>query len=310
MSARLEREDGRQKREAMLTWCCFSTSPPAISFASSVHEALPSRRHRILLLPRPLSGANNLLFSHHPSDNNGEGWAMSRVAASRTARTPEEDEEEDGGEEENEVYSERAKGSGTTARGRRLLKVREEKRKREYDRLHNYPTWAKILENACKDDEELRAVLGDSIGNPELMRKRELICTIDRLRRGSGRKVETFASPEQDQFLPSKSALETLIHLIPTYGLNFMVLHQTVMLTFLVVSFNHGMSWDAWVLLTLQICSWQTHQWITILCMILTKLLELCLHLSMILAMLSFKTTGAGFGWTLEHLIFLLSMYC
>ncbi|XWS68400.1 hypothetical protein CRYUN_Cryun04dG0086800 [Craigia yunnanensis] len=29
-----------------------------------------------------------------------------------------------------------------------------------------------ILENACKDDAELRAVLGDSIGDPELMRKR------------------------------------------------------------------------------------------------------------------------------------------
>lgn len=38
---------------------------------------------------------------------------------------------------------EAAKGSGTTARGRRLLKIREEKRKREYDRLHNYPAWAK-----------------------------------------------------------------------------------------------------------------------------------------------------------------------
>ncbi|XWS39642.1 hypothetical protein CRYUN_Cryun18bG0072500 [Craigia yunnanensis] len=64
------------------------------------------------------------------------------------------------------------KGSGTTARGRRLLKIREEKRKREFDRLQNYPAWAKVLENACKDDEELRAVLGDSIGDPELMRKR------------------------------------------------------------------------------------------------------------------------------------------
>lgn len=102
------------------------------------------------------------------------------------------------------------KGSGTTARGRRLLKVREDKRKREYDRLHDYPSWAKyffslsfalqvfvflpmsreslklllnfpvtggnfkcrVLESACKDDEELRAVLGDSIGNPELMRKK------------------------------------------------------------------------------------------------------------------------------------------
>ncbi|XP_078427395.1 structural maintenance of chromosomes-like protein, putative (DUF3531) [Wolffia australiana] len=65
-----------------------------------------------------------------------------------------------------------AKGSGTTARERRLLRVREEKRKREFDRANNYPAWAKVLEDACKDDEELRGVLGDSIGNPELMRKR------------------------------------------------------------------------------------------------------------------------------------------
>ncbi|KAF7112763.1 hypothetical protein RHSIM_RhsimUnG0195900 [Rhododendron simsii] len=65
-----------------------------------------------------------------------------------------------------------AKGSGTSARGRRLLKVEEEKRKREYDRLHTYPAWAKVLEDACKNDEELRHVLGDSLGNPELMRKR------------------------------------------------------------------------------------------------------------------------------------------
>ncbi|KAL6130177.1 hypothetical protein ACLB2K_068558 [Fragaria x ananassa] len=68
--------------------------------------------------------------------------------------------------------SDGAKGSGTTARGRRLLKIREDKRRREYERLHNYPAWAKVLENACKDDAELRALLGDSIGNPELMRKR------------------------------------------------------------------------------------------------------------------------------------------
>ncbi|KAH6815982.1 structural maintenance of chromosomes-like protein [Perilla frutescens var. hirtella] len=65
-----------------------------------------------------------------------------------------------------------AKGSGTTARGRRLLKVREEKRKRDHERLHNYPAWAKVLEDACKNDSELRAVLGDSIGNPDLMRKK------------------------------------------------------------------------------------------------------------------------------------------
>lgn len=78
-------------------------------------------------------------------------------------RTSEATEEED---------SNVAKSSGTSARGRRLLRVREEKRKREYERVHNYPQWAKVLEDACRDDTELRAVLGDSIGNPELMRKK------------------------------------------------------------------------------------------------------------------------------------------
>ncbi|KAL5722037.1 hypothetical protein ACHQM5_005607 [Ranunculus cassubicifolius] len=65
-----------------------------------------------------------------------------------------------------------AKGSRTSARTRRLVKVREEKRKREYERTHNYPSWAKVLEDACKNDAELRAVLGDSIGNPQLMKER------------------------------------------------------------------------------------------------------------------------------------------
>nr|GEY07188.1 glycoside hydrolase, clan GH-D [Tanacetum cinerariifolium] len=57
-------------------------------------------------------------------------------------------------------------GLGTTARGRRLLKVREEKRKREFHRRNNYPSWAKVLENAAKNDVELRNVLGDTIGDP------------------------------------------------------------------------------------------------------------------------------------------------
>lgn len=35
----------------------------------------------------------------------------------------------------------------------------------------------RVLEDACKSDSELRAVLGDSIGNPELMRKR--VCGVD-----------------------------------------------------------------------------------------------------------------------------------
>uniref|UniRef100_A0A0D9VMY9 Uncharacterized protein n=1 Tax=Leersia perrieri TaxID=77586 RepID=A0A0D9VMY9_9ORYZ len=51
-----------------------------------------------------------------------------------------------------------AAASGTTARERRLAKVREERRR--------------LLENACKDDDELRAILGDSIGNPDLMKQR------------------------------------------------------------------------------------------------------------------------------------------
>ena len=62
--------------------------------------------------------------------------------------------------------------TGSSARGRRLLKIREEKRKRQRDNLHNYPAWAKVLEDACKHDHELRAILADSIGNPDLMRKR------------------------------------------------------------------------------------------------------------------------------------------
>ena len=39
--------------------------------------------------------------------------------------------------------SENAAASGTTARDRRLVKVREERRRREYDREHTYPGWAK-----------------------------------------------------------------------------------------------------------------------------------------------------------------------
>uniref|UniRef100_A0A7N2KJS3 Pyruvate kinase n=1 Tax=Quercus lobata TaxID=97700 RepID=A0A7N2KJS3_QUELO len=62
--------------------------------------------------------------------------------------------------------------TGSSARGRRLLKIREEKRKRQLDNLHNYPAWAKVLEDACKHDHELRAILAYSIGNPDLMRKR------------------------------------------------------------------------------------------------------------------------------------------
>ncbi|XP_020576373.1 uncharacterized protein LOC110021972 isoform X2 [Phalaenopsis equestris] len=128
-------------------------------------------------LPRNIFSIQKSVFSAihrcqyflHIDSHGGSGkwpvrFSRGTVPLELSSGENEEDEEENG--------SVKAKTSGTSARGRRLLRVREEKRKREYDRIHNYPTWAKILENACKDDEELRAVLGDSVGNPELMRKR------------------------------------------------------------------------------------------------------------------------------------------
>lgn len=54
-------------------------------------------------------------------------------------------EEEDDGNRGERVTDVAAKGSGTSARGRRLLKLREEKHRREQQRLHDYPSWAKYL---------------------------------------------------------------------------------------------------------------------------------------------------------------------
>nr|XP_007150866.1 hypothetical protein PHAVU_004G000700g [Phaseolus vulgaris]ESW22860.1 hypothetical protein PHAVU_004G000700g [Phaseolus vulgaris] len=121
--------------------CCYSSSAAKTKTSLTLRFPLPSP-------PRPVSVSVSVSAL---SDDN-----------SRTATNGED-----------------IKGSGTTARRRRLLKVREEKQQREYERLHNYPAWAKVLENACRDDEELRGVLGDSLGNPELMRKR----VEDRVRR-------------------------------------------------------------------------------------------------------------------------------
>ncbi|XVF01696.1 hypothetical protein REPUB_Repub04eG0110800 [Reevesia pubescens] len=105
-------------------------------------------------------------FSSYPILKNNENKKKSLPLRIRAAAAEEDNSTS------NVKSTSDVKGSGTTARGRRLLKIREEKRKREFDKLNNYPSWAKVLENACKDDTELRAVLGDSIGNPELMRKR------------------------------------------------------------------------------------------------------------------------------------------
>ena len=35
--------------------------------------------------------------------------------------------------------------------------------------------WLRILEDACKNDKELKEIIGDSVGNAEEMRKRVLL---------------------------------------------------------------------------------------------------------------------------------------
>lgn len=52
-----------------------------------------------------------------------------------------------------------------------------EKRRREESmkmkkKKNVYPEWAKILEDACKDDVELREIIGDAMGNADLMKQR------------------------------------------------------------------------------------------------------------------------------------------
>ncbi|CAL5414062.1 unnamed protein product [Camellia sinensis] len=121
----------------------FSSNPPLssaqiLAFPSSIYKPSFSSTHHLLISASATKSHSNDKFGEEDNGNSNE------IAA---------------------------KGSGTTARGRRLLRIREEKRKREFDRLHNYPAWAKVLEDACKNDEELRSVLGDSIGNPELMKQ-------------------------------------------------------------------------------------------------------------------------------------------
>ncbi|KAI5073039.1 hypothetical protein GOP47_0011052 [Adiantum capillus-veneris] len=62
-------------------------------------------------------------------------------------------------------------GSRSGARERRLQKVYEDRKRREQAK-GRYPQWARILEDACKLDKELREVIGDSAGNAEEMKKR------------------------------------------------------------------------------------------------------------------------------------------
>ncbi|XP_078151558.1 structural maintenance of chromosomes-like protein, putative (DUF3531) [Carex rostrata] len=105
---------------------------------------------------------------------NGRSTTRARAISRRAEKKRDDEAKEKGGAKEGlvEILERVAESSGMGARERRLLKVREAKRQKEYERNHAYPQWAKILEDACKEDEELRAILGDSIGNPELMKQR------------------------------------------------------------------------------------------------------------------------------------------
>lgn len=116
-----------------------------------------SKAHFLICLNFPTICSSNVICNQFPMKNS---TAIKALSASNN------------GDEIGDRKNGMAKASGTSARGRRVLKLREEKRRREHERLNTYPAWAKVLEDGCKHDAELRAVLGDSIGNPEEMRKR------------------------------------------------------------------------------------------------------------------------------------------
>ena len=79
---------------------------------------------QILLLP----SAKPLFLSHFPPPPRLQ---LQRATATATAAG-------------DDAVAEAA-ASGTTARERRLAKVREERRRREYDRQHTYPGWARSV---------------------------------------------------------------------------------------------------------------------------------------------------------------------
>lgn len=70
-----------------------------------------------------------------------------RAVSRRAGKKRGQKSEEKGGEEERfeEILTRLAESSGMGARERRLIKVRETKRQREYERTHHYPQWAKFV---------------------------------------------------------------------------------------------------------------------------------------------------------------------
>lgn len=69
------------------------------------------------------------------------------------------------------AQADRVTGSRSGARERRLQKIYEERKRRDQMK-GDYPQWARVLEDACKLDKELREIIGDSMGNAEEMQKR------------------------------------------------------------------------------------------------------------------------------------------
>ncbi|KAK8963508.1 hypothetical protein KSP40_PGU004958 [Platanthera guangdongensis] len=104
--------------------------------------------HFLILLSPPSSLLLNRKSSfdaihrrrHFLHGDNGGGCGKWPVNVSREATS----EELISGDEE-DTYLLGKKMSGTSVRERRLLRVLEEKRKREFDRIHNYPAWAKFV---------------------------------------------------------------------------------------------------------------------------------------------------------------------
>lgn len=84
-------------------------------------------------MPLLLPGAKTLFLSHFPPLPSPP-LQLRRATATSTAAAGRGDD-----------ASAAAAASGTTARERRLAKVREERRRREYDREHTYPGWARSV---------------------------------------------------------------------------------------------------------------------------------------------------------------------
>lgn len=106
-------------------------------------SCLSPKAHQIRLPWEPFADVNmkKMITSNMNSARRSTGYNGGKDEENSTTRSGSSDSS--GGSPFMNGMSVLTKGSGTTARGRRLLKIQEEKRKREYDRLHNYPAWAK-----------------------------------------------------------------------------------------------------------------------------------------------------------------------